>query len=273
MYKLIALDMDGTLLNSDKQISERNKQAIAKARELGVAVILASGRPLQGMKEKLTELGLTTDNDFVVSSNGSYVHRVSDLQEMHSKIISGKDAKKVAQLAQDLGVHMHAFSIEHGLITPRLNPYTEHEATINGVEIKEFDFALLEDDHLVVKAMFADAPEELDRVTPLLSSDLHQSYTIVRSAHIFLEFLHPESNKGVGVEAVANLLGINASQVICMGDAENDHHMIRYAGLGVAMGNATDETKAIANHITDSNDDSGVAKFIEEFILYPATAC
>ncbi|MDB1123826.1 Cof-type HAD-IIB family hydrolase [Vibrio algarum] len=267
MYKLVALDMDGTLLNSDKIITDRNKQAIANAREKGVTVILASGRPLAGMREKLEELQLTSDKDFVVSSNGSYVHRVSDNKEIHSQIITGKEAKHVAKLAEQLGVHMHAFSIEHGLITPKNNPYTEHEAVINGLSIKEFDFSQLDDDHQIIKAMFADAPEELDRVTPLLDKELHNEFTIVRSAHIFLEFLHLESNKGVGVAAVAKYLGINADEVISMGDAENDHHMMKYAGLGVAMGNATKETKALADHITDTHDNSGVAQVIEEFIL------
>lgn len=267
MYKLVALDMDGTLLNSEKEITERNKNAIKQAIEKGVTVVLASGRPLAGMKGTLEALQLTSDKDFVVSSNGSYVHRVSDFKKMHSKIITGKDAKRIARLAVELDVNMHAFSIEHGLITPKNNPFTAHEATINGLEVCEFDFSQLEDDHQIVKAMFADDPKKIDEVTPKLTSDLHEDYTVVRSAHIFLEFLNPQSNKGVGVATVAEHLGIKPNEIISMGDAENDHHMLKYAGLGVAMGNATPETKLLANHITDTHDNSGVAKVIEEFIL------
>ncbi|WP_413284496.1 Cof-type HAD-IIB family hydrolase [Vibrio sp. MA40-2] len=267
MYKLVALDMDGTLLNSEKQITQRNKQAIAQARALGVTVILASGRPLAGMQEKLQELELTTDKDFVVSSNGSYVHRVSDLGMVHSQIVTGKDAKRVAQLARELGVNMHAFSIKHGLITPKHNQYTQHESDINGITAQEFDFSQLEDEDGIVKAMFADSPEKLDAVTPQLTSELYDDYTIVRSASIFLEFLHKQSNKGVGVAAVAKHLGIDSSEIISMGDAENDHHMIEYSGLGVAMGNATEQTKALADYITATHDESGVAQVIEKFIL------
>jgi len=267
MYKLVALDMDGTLLNSAKQVTERNRQAIAKARQQGVTVILASGRPLAGMTQTLKELELTSKDDFVVSSNGSYVHRVSDFENIHSKIITGKDAKRIAKVAADLKVHMHAFSVEYGLITPKSNPFTEHEANINGLEIHEFDFSQLDDDHQIVKAMFADAPEVLDRITPLVDTNLYQDYTVVRSGHIFLEFLNPESNKGVGVAAVAKYLGIKPNEIISMGDAENDHHMLEYAGLGIAMGNATEETKALADYITDTHDNSGVAKIIEKFIL------
>lgn len=79
--------------------------------------------------------------------------------------------------------------------------------------------------------------------------------------------MNPNSNKGTGVKALADYLGIDASEVICMGDAGNDHHMIEYAGLGIAMENASEDTKAIANYITDTNDNSGVAQVIEKFIL------
>ena len=79
--------------------------------------------------------------------------------------------------------------------------------------------------------------------------------------------MHKTSDKGAGVQALAERLGINASEVITMGDAGNDHHMLKYAGLGIAMGNATEETKAIADYITDTNNNSGVARAIEKFVL------
>ncbi|MDF5425618.1 HAD hydrolase family protein, partial [Vibrio parahaemolyticus] len=82
-----------------------------------------------------------------------------------------------------------------------------------------------------------------------------------------LEFLNPASNKGIGVAAIAEYLGIKPEEVICMGDAENDHHMLKYAGLGIAMANAMEETKQIADYITASNDEHGVAKAIEKFVL------
>ena len=90
---------------------------------------------------------------------------------------------------------------------------------------------------------------------------------MVRSAPYFLEFMNKRSNKGTGVAALAEHLGLDASQVIAVGDAGNDHHMIAYAGLGVAMGNATDEIKALAQHTTGRNDEDGVAQVIERFIL------
>ena len=267
MYKLIALDMDGTLLNSDKQISAENKAAIAAAREKGVVVVLASGRPLNGMKPQLEELGMTTENDYVLSYNASLVQKVKNEEVIRSQIITGADAKAIAKLAQELGVNVHAFSQEKGLITPALSHYTEHESKITGMPITVIDFEELADDEQILKAMMIDEPELLSAAIKQLPEALYKQFTIVQSAPFFLEFLNLNSNKGVGVEALADHLGITADEVICMGDAGNDWHMIKYAGLGVAMANATDDIKAIADHITDSNNHDGVAKVIETFIL------
>ncbi len=267
MYKLVALDMDGTLLTNNKEVSERNRQAIAKAQSMGVTIVLASGRPLQGMKPIADSLNITSSNDFIVCFNGSRVHRASDDKIVRQHIMTGKDAKRIAGLARELNVHHHAFSTDKGLITPKNNPFTGREAIVNGVKINEFDFDMLEDDEGIIKTMFADAEEVIDDIILKVPKAYFDDFTLVRSASIFYEFLNKQSNKGLAVESVANQLGIKANEVICMGDAQNDHHMIKYAGLGVAMGNATEDTKAIADYITDSNNDSGVAKVIEEFIL------
>jgi hypothetical protein len=267
MYKLIALDMDGTLLNSEKVISEENKQAIAKAREAGVTVVLASGRPLEGMQDKLDELNINSDKDFILYYNGSMVKNVGTNEIIHQQIIDGKSAKLVARKAKELGAYVHAFSQVHGLITPQHNPYTDIEANINGLEVTEMCFDALEDDHPVIKAMMVAEPSKLTEVIAALPKELRETFTVVQSAAYFLEFLNPSSNKGIGVAAIAEYLGIQPEEVICMGDAENDHHMLEFAGLGIAMENAMEETKKIADYITASNDNHGVARAIEKFVL------
>lgn len=270
MYKLIALDMDGTLLTSEKTISERTKVAIQKARKLGVKVVLASGRPLAGMEEKLAELDLSGEGEFVVFFNGSMVKHLGDDKIIHQAIINGKQAKQVAQLAKDLDLYCHAFSSEYGLITPEMNEFTGVESTINKIPVEVMDFDQLDDDHPIIKAMIVGEETKLSQAVKQIPAAFQDMFTIVQSAPIFLEFLNPQSNKGVGVGAIADYLGIEANEVIAMGDAENDHHMIEYAGLGVAMENAMEQTKAIANHIAASNNEDGVAKVIEEFVLSQA---
>ncbi len=268
MYKIIALDMDGTLLNSQKQITPRTKQAIALARQQGIRIVLASGRPIDGMRSKLEELGLTTDQDYVLHYNGSMVQNVATGEVIYKQIVDGKAAKTIAKLAQELGVNTHAFSQIHGLITPQVSEFTELESKINdGLKITEMDFEQLEDDHPIIKTMIVAEASQLNEAIKKVPQSLRQQFTVVQSAPHFLEFLNTQSNKGVGLKAIADHLGIPAHQVMCMGDAENDHHMIEYAGMGIAMANAMEETKRIADYITLSNDEDGVAAAIEKFVL------
>lgn len=266
-YKLIALDLDGTLLNTQKEISPRNRAAILAAREQGVQVILASGRPYIGMQKYMRQLGMTGDNDYVLCFNGARVERATGGQVINSKMLRGKDAKLVAAYAQQFGLNTHAFSPTRGLITPQASHYTQHEADSNFIDFTLLDFAELDDDEPIIKSMMIDPPQLLQTIIDQMPDELSARYTIVRSAPFFLEFIHPEANKGAGVAALAQHLQIQPEEIICCGDAGNDLHMLQYAGLGVAMGNATDELKAIADYITADHNESGVAEVIEKFIL------
>lgn len=267
MYKLIAIDMDGTLLNNDKKISKRTFDTIQDAKSQGIKVVLASGRPLQGLTPHLELLGLTDENDFVISYNGSVVQRVGSGEIIHQTSLSGDDAKLLQKTAHDLDVFIHAFSPEKGLITHKTNEWTEIESKINAMPVTQTDFQQLDSNESVVKVMMVAEPTVLDKAILNLPLYLKEKYTVVRSAPFFLEFLHPQSNKGVGVSRLAEILDLDAEQVICIGDAENDHHMMKFAGLAVAMENADQETKDLADYITLSNEQDGVAVAIEKFAL------
>ncbi|MFM2480393.1 sugar-phosphatase [Celerinatantimonas sp. YJH-8] len=267
MYRLIALDIDGTILNSDKQISPRTIAAIQAASQAGVHVVLASGRPLDGILMHLETLGLTSEDQYVVSYNGGLVQRISDGKVLCSQLLHGSDTKKLGRLAQQLGVHTHAFSLSKGLITPQVSRYTEHEAFMNDIPWTTFDYESLDDDEPIMKVMLIDEPDILEDAISKIPERYYQDYTILRSSPFFLEFMNIHTNKGAGVAALADYLSIPSQQVICIGDAGNDHHMIRWAGLGVAMGNADPQTQALADYVTLSNDQDGVAHVIEKFVL------
>ncbi|GAM75577.1 HMP-PP hydrolase [Vibrio ishigakensis] len=267
MYKLIAIDMDGTLLNSDKIISERNKKAIQDARAQGVTVVLASGRPYEGMKNYLAELEMNTDKDFVLCFNAAKVMNLGTGEVIREILTTGKDAKRIAKLAKQHNCNFHGFSVEHGLIAEKDSKYTQHEANINGLDLIFMSFDDLADDHPMVKTMLVDPAEIIEPIVASLPAELSEEYSIVRSAPFFLEFNNPEGNKGSGVKALADHLGIAQSEVMCIGDAGNDHEMLKYAGLGVAMENADDVTKALSNVVTDTNNNSGVGIAIEKYVL------
>ena len=203
MYKLIALDMDGTLLRNDGSISERTQQAIAAAKALGVKVVLASGRPIAGMEKFLQQLTLTGHEDYVLSYNGSLVQNVGSGEVLASRLLTGLDARYLATISQQLGVNIHAFSEPQGLIAPRNSRYTELERSHNDLVLTELDFASLPDDEPILKVMMVDEPEILAQAVSRLPPEVYQRYTVVQSTPYFLEFLHPQSNKGSGVAALA----------------------------------------------------------------------
>ena len=267
MYKLIALDIDGTLVNDEKKITERTKSAIKAARERGVTVVLATGRPIDGIIRYLEELDMLGENDYVLSYNGGLVLKTKSREVVSKTVLTGADLHYLHNLSKELGVNIHAFSEVHGLITPKNSKYTEVEANINGIRIAINDYSDIEDDHSIIKVMMIDEPEVLQKAIDNLPKEVYEKYTVVRSAPFFLEFLNKKVNKGTGVELLAKHLNIKQEEIMTFGDAGNDLDMIVYAGMGVAMANAFDEVKEAANYITDSNENDGVAKAIEKFVL------
>lgn len=267
MYKLIALDMDGTLLNDDKVVSEKNKEALKKAKELGVYVVLASGRPIDGLLKFLEELNLLGEDDYVLSYNGCLVQKTKTREAVCDVTLKGRDLKYLKKLADEAGLNIHAFSKEKGLITPKENKYTTYEAHHNGIDFHIDDFSGIKDDEDIIKVMMIDEPEILDEGMKKLPSEVYEKYSVAKSAPFFLEFFNKEASKGIGVKLLAEHLGIKREEIITVGDEMNDYSMIEYAGLGVAMENACEKIKEIANFVTDTNNNDGVAKVVEEFII------
>lgn len=266
MFKLIALDMDGTLLRKDKTISKATHTAIQNAKAKGVKVVLATGRPTLGIKKYLGELGLTNDGDYAIAFNGAVVQNTKTGRIIAKNIMSLEDLSYLFTLSKELGVNIHLLT-ENSCITPKWSKYSQLEVDINNIPLQILDYNSLDSSTTVVKIMFIDEKELLDEIVEKLPEEIHDKYTVVRSAPYFLEFLNKKVNKGFGVELLADALGISAEEVICVGDAGNDIHMIKYAGLGVAMGNAFPEVKEIADYIACTNEEDGVAEVINKFIL------
>ncbi|PHV71629.1 sugar-phosphatase [Sporanaerobium hydrogeniformans] len=266
MYKLIAVDMDGTLLRKDKTISSFTQKAICKARHKGVRVVLASGRPIEGLQKYLEELNLVSEQDYVLSFNGSIIQNTATREVIKKNILTGKDLHELYALSQQIGLNIHAFS-NAGCITPKMSKYSELEGTINGIPVLEVDYSLISQEEDIIKVMMIDEPSVLEEGMKKLPTDIYDKYTIVKSAPYFLEFINKKAGKGAGVRALAEYLGIKQEEIICIGDAGNDLDMIQFAGLGVAMGNAFEEVKEAADFVTACNDEDGVAHVIEKFIL------
>ena len=266
MYKLVAIDMDGTLLNNAKQITPENYEAIQKARQNGVKIVLASGRPLVGFKRYLEELHLVSEDDYVVAFNGAIVQSSGGNKIISKTTLDLEDYKELYELSKTLKVNIHALT-ETTVISPKDSKYTRLEAEINLIPSEIIAVEEVPLDTAILKVMFIDDPEIIDEIIDKIPETVSSKYTVVRSEPFFLEFLHKSVNKGAGVANLAKSLNIKQEEIICIGDAGNDMHMVKYAGLGVAMGNAFPEVKRVANFITKTNEQNGVAHVINKFIL------
>lgn len=266
MYKLIALDMDGTLLKNDKTISKENFDALQKARENNIKIVLATGRPIKGIEKYLKELNLLSEDEYAVTFNGALVKTTKGDHIIAKTLMNLEDLDYLYKLSKNLEVNIHAHTNEE-CITPKSSKYSILEADLNSIPLTEVNFDTIDKNTIIVKIMFIDEPKILDKALKAIPVELYEKYTIVRSAPYFLEFLNKESNKGTGVKLLSEKLGIKREEIICAGDADNDKHMIEYAGLGVAMANADDSIKKIADFVTKSNEENGIAYVINKFIF------
>lgn len=265
-YKMIVLDLDDTLLNDEHTLSKRNKEALMAAQELGVKVVLASGRPTFGMVSLAKELQLDQYGSFILSYNGSKIIDATTNEELFNSTISSEMAHRLYDLSRREGVSILSYKDE-AIVIEEPNEYADIEATITGLPLQIVDQFKETINEPVVKAMMLADPDVLVKVEQEMIKEVGEEVSVFRSKPFFLEFTALNVTKGTSLSQLTKKLGIAPEEVIAIGDSYNDITMIEFAGLGVAMGNAPDAIKEIANYVTDSNNHDGVAKVVEDFIL------
>ncbi len=262
-YKLIALDMDGTLLNSKGEISERTLEAIHKAQDKGVLVTACTGRPLQGV-DKYNDL-LQIDGPVIIYNGAMIVHTTSR-EILFEENLNTKDARKLLELGKKHGTTMCVWSqnqLYGNILNERIHSYKK----LSGVEpllIENYE-ALLEQG--ITKILWNDEVERVNFFMDELVRDDFEELSFCTSKPIFLELFSSKVSKAVAMETIGKLYHIDQSEMIAIGDGKNDLSMIEYAGLGVAMGNAPEEVKKKADVVTASNDCDGIAEIIEKYLL------
>lgn len=283
--RLLALDLDGTLLNSRGQLSERNARALADARERGVRVALATGRRFRDARPIALELGLDVP---LISHNGALTRHARTLETIALFPLPVAAALKALAIGRGVATHALVSDEKQGheglgvLVYDRLsgdNPalmkYVAWARRIHGDDGAVQETASLESylDHDPVHLTFSGACGPLNDLNERLQRELGAEAKVFSTMYPKLDFglldvLHPGASKGVGVAAVAKELHIARNDVMAIGDNFNDLEMLRYAGIGVVMGNAEASLReAEGLHTTAANDEDGVALAIERFIL------
>lgn len=266
MYKLLAVDMDGTLLKEDKTISKMTIKAVQDARKKGVQVVLSSGRHLTGITDYLKKLNLFHEGGYAVAMNGCSIQEVVSHRYIYKKLLTSYDVNRIITLGRKFNADLNLVTSDCFLVE-KYKDFFKFDAEVNKVNLKVIDYDSIPKNTDIYKAMFVNDKEFIDKIIPLIPDDFRRDYTVLRSGANFLEFISKDANKGSAVAHIAEMFGIAPQEVICIGDAENDTHMIKYAGLGVAMGNAYPSVKEAADYVTKTNEEDGVAYVINKFIL------
>lgn len=264
--KLIAIDMDGTLLNEHNVLTQATIDTVKVAKTRGIKIVLCSGRPLTGLRAFFPQLGLTEPGDYAITYNGAMVQEADSGKVLLQHSLTYAEFLELTQLAKDLNIHTHAED-EANMYTPNrdISRYSVRESFL--VDMPLF-YRLPEEfpaDKQFAKVMFIDHPKLLAAAQQKIPQAFFDRYYFVNSEPFFLEALNKKASKGNAVTDLAGKLGLTMDQVMAIGDQGNDLPMIQAAGLGVAMGNAIPEVKAAAQVITATNAEDGVAKAIRQY--------
>lgn len=267
MYKLVCVDMDGTLLNSNKTVSSFTKDVIHKASESGVQVVICTGR-LYASAIYYQEL--IDSKDVVITSNGAYIRDTAKNKVIYESRFRVETLDKITSVLREYGIvpELHTFdsvvSEQSGLSTKfykNINNKMSKEKRINLKNVESMRNYYLDDNNHVLKCIGMD--NDLDKIKRVKNELRRMPEIEVVSSNVNnVEIMNKGVSKGQGVKILSEYLNINKDEVVCIGDNENDLSMIQYAGYGVAMGNGDEYIKKEANYITDTNDNDGVAKVI-----------
>lgn len=260
-YKLIALDLDDTLLNAKKEVTPGTRRAIQRAVEAGVHVVLASGRTFPGMRFVLDDLGHA---DYTISSGGAVVtdpHR----NPVFTCPVPAESAKKVMRYAAESGIYFQVFSGSDFYYLERTQKTANYEANVKFTGIH--DPGLLNRDvGPLSKILIMDSPEKVSELRAQINR-LFPDVQTVFSQIGYLEILNADVSKGKALWFIAQILDLTPGEIIAMGDSEIDIPMIEYAGLGIAMENAREAVLKSADYVTSSCEKDGVALAINKFVF------
>ena len=266
-FRILALDLDDTLLRSDLSISFRTRNAIKRTEAAGVTVVLASGRVPEAMDQFSRLLGLHKRKGYLICNNGALIRESHSTQLVYEARIEKQVALSVCDLAGAEGFPVQIYD-DDIMYVSRQNEYSSYDQKLTGVRqvvVENFRAMVAEGCY---KLIIPGDPMLLSPLESLMQTYLGKDITLFNSRPYYLEILPRATDKGTALAKIAEILGVDAEEVLAIGDSMNDEAMIRWAGTGVAMANGDERIKNIANLVTDrTNDDDGVAEVINRYFL------
>lgn len=267
-YKLLVLDVDGTLLNDEREISKRTLAALLKVQQMGVRIVLASGRPTYGLMPLAKTLELGNYGGFVLSYNGCQIIKAQNGEILFERRINPEMLPYLEKKARKNGFAIFTYH-DNTLITDSPdNEYIKNEALLNNLKIiKEDEFSTAIDFAPCKCMLVSDKEKALIGLEQHWEKRLAGTLDAFRSEPYFLEVVPCGVNKANTLGALLEHLGVTREEVIAVGDGVCDVTMLQLAGMGVAMGHSQDSVKVCADYVTASNEEDGVALAVEKLIL------
>lgn len=267
MKKVLVLDIDGTLTNSQKVITGNTKKAIIDAMKRGHKVMLASGRPTPGMKKYATELELANYDGYLLSFNGGKIIHCKTGEIIFQKILPSVVISGLYKFAIENKCGLVTYLGDDIILATEKDEYIEIESKINDMECKKVtNFVDYVSDYSLNKMLMTAPPERAAVLVEELQEKYKDVLSIYRSEPFFIEIMPKNVDKAASLDRMLTSLGLTKDDAICCGDGFNDKSMIEYAGVGVAMENAQPAVKEVADYITKSNDEDGIVHVIEKFV-------
>lgn len=266
-YKLIALDLDGTLTDDAKEVPPHTVAVLHRAIEKGAAVALVSGRPTIGMERVAKTLELERTGGYILAYNGGHILDCRTGRDLYKAEFPRDCIQEAVEFARKSHVAMVSYDGE-GIVTEGpLDQYVQHESYNNGIPYKQVADLPTYLSYPFVKMVMCGAPEVIGALEPAVAAHFAGRLDIYRAESIYLEIMPRNIRKSTGLQRLMDHLGIQAAELMACGDAHNDLPMMEMAGLSVAMENAYENVKKAAHFITKSNNEEGVAYAVEKFVL------
>lgn len=267
-YKLLVLDVDGTLLNDEREISKRTLAALLKVQQMGVRIVLASGRPTYGLMPLAKTLELGNYGGFVLSYNGCQIIKAQNGEILFERRINPEMLPYLEKKARKNGFAIFTYHDDTLITDSPDNEYIKNEALLNNLKIiKEDEFSTAIDFAPCKCMLVSDKEKALIGLEQHWEKRLAGTLDAFRSEPYFLEVVPCGVNKANTLGALLEHLGVTREEVIAVGDGVYDVTMLQLAGMGVAMGHSQDSVKVCADYVTTSNEEDGVALAVEKLIL------
>ncbi len=266
-YRLLATDLDGTLVTEDKRVTERTKQAVRAMILRGGTVVLSSGRPSCGVWHVAKELGLPELGGYILAYNGGELLDCKSGRAEFSVRIPPERIPEIVQLARKHRTAILTYEDEYVISEDADDVYVVGEAKNTRMKVKQVSDLIAYVTFPIVKLMMVGTEKQILELEPIVQEALGPEFAVFRSEAYHLEILPAGIDKGSGLLKTLSYLGIPREEAVSCGDYDNDIPMNEVAGLGVAMENGCPEIKKKAGYITCSNEEDGVAAVIEKFIL------